>query len=247
MDTLRIVICDTNPAELQRCMAVCRAVCARKQVPAIFMAFTTSQELLFEMMDPAVASLVSILVLEPYNGGEAIAERVRSLGYDGVILYHSWATEMKYLYQAFDTGAYNYAVKDGQARFETVFEGALQAARELDRQYIALSCTGEYRQIDLRDIFYFETSMNHMVCVWYAGGKFLFRTSMSELEARLKGRGFIRIHQSYLLALRAVRSINTDQAILSNGMSIPISRNRFTALKEALDKWSAGFGGMMRG
>ena len=238
MDALRIFICDTNPVELQRCTAVCRAVCARRQVPAVFMTFTSGQALLFEMMDPAVASLVSILVLEPYNGGESIAERVRGVGYDGVILYHSWATDMKYLYQAFDTGAYNYAVKDGQARFETVFEGALQAARELDRQYIALSCAGEYRQIDLRDIYYFENSMNHMVCVWYAGGKFIFRSNLSELETRLKNRGFIRVHQSCLVAVSAIHSFTTDQATLVNGASIPISRGKFAVLKAAMDKWS---------
>jgi DNA-binding LytR/AlgR family response regulator len=238
LDALRIFICDSNPAELQRYAALCRAICSKKQVPAIFMTFSSSQALLFEMMDPAVCSLVSILVLEPYNGGEVVAEAVRNAGYDGIILYNSWATDMRYLYQAFDAGALNYAVKDGQARFEAVFENALKAARELERQYIALSCTGEYRQIDLRDIYYFENKMNHMVCVWYAGGKFLFRSNMSEMETRLKNRGFIRIHQSFLVALNAVRSVTTDQATLSNGASIPISRGKFAVLKAAIDKWS---------
>ena len=245
MDALRIVICDANPEELRRYTTVCRAVCSKNQVPAVFATFTSSKTLLFEMMDPVFSSAVSMLVLEPYNGGEAIAERVRSVGYDGIILYHSWATEMKYLYQAFDTGAYNYAVKGGQERFEAVFERALKAAQELERQYVALNCAGEYRQIDLRDIYYFETSMNHMVCVWYAEGKFIFRSNISELETRLKGHGFIRVHQSFLVALKAVYSLSGDQATLVNGTTIPVSRRNITALKEAMDKWGlhTGSGG----
>jgi len=238
MEALRIVLYDTNPMELQRCEAICRAICAKKQEPAIFTVFSNGQTLLFEMMSPAFSSLVSILVLEPHNGGEVLAETVRRLGYDGIILYHSWATEARYFYQAFDAGAFNYASKNGPARFEAVFEGALKAARELERQCIALSCAGEYRQIDLRDIFYFETSMNHMVCVWYAGGDFLFQSSLSSLEARLADRGFIRTHRSYLVALHAVHRVSFDQVTLSDGKTIPVGRGKYAALKEALDKWS---------
>lgn len=238
LEALRIVICDSNPAELERYAAICRAICKRQQVPALFSTFSSSQALLFEMMDPSFSSIVSILVLEPCNGSERIAEQVRGMGYDGVILYHSWATEKTYFYQAFDAGAYNYVEKSGLARFERVFEGALQAALQLERQYIAVSCAGEYRQFELRDIYYFETCANHMVCVWHTGGKFLFRSNLSELEARLKDRGFLRIHRSYLVALGAVRSVAIDQATLADGTPVPISRGNHAVLKDALDKWS---------
>jgi DNA-binding LytR/AlgR family response regulator len=238
LDILRIVICDTNPAELERCTAVCRAVCERKQLPALFTTFPSSQALLFQMMHPVFSSAVSILVLEPFNGCEVVAEAVRKMGYDGIILYHSWTTEKKYFYQAFDAGAFNYIEKGGQVRFETVFEEALKAARELERQYIALRFAGEYRQIDLRDIYYFEASMNHMVCVWYASGKFLFRSTLSELEQRLSARDFVRVHRSYLVAIDMIHRISFEQVTLINGAAIPVGRSNFSALKEAIDKRS---------
>jgi len=243
LDTLRIVICDTNPEDLQRYMEVCRAVCARNQVPATFAAFSSSKTLLFEMMDPAFAARVSILVLEPCNGGEAVAERLRSLGYDGIIVYHSWAAQEEYFFQAFDVGAYNYVKKNGQTRFKTVFEKALNAALRLERQYIILTCGGEYRQIDLRDIFYFETSANHMVCVWHTGGNFAFRSSLSELEDRLKNRGFVRVHRAYLAAIDALLHVAYEQAILINGTTLPVGRSNYAAVKAALDKRSIFYAG----
>ncbi|MCL2105698.1 MAG: LytTR family transcriptional regulator DNA-binding domain-containing protein [Oscillospiraceae bacterium] len=238
MNALRIVICDTNPAELDRHAALCRAICERKQIPALFTKFSSSQTLLFEMLDPAFSSAASILVLEPFNGCEVVAEAVRQAGYDGIILYHSWATKKEYFYQAFDAGAYNYVEKGGYTRFETVFESALEAALRLERHYIFLNCAGEYRQIDLRDIYYFEPALNHMICVWYKTGKFLFQDSLSNLEKRLKGHGFIRIHRSYLVALNAVYRAAFDQVTLVNKKIIPVGRGNYAALKEALDKWS---------
>jgi len=235
---LRIVICDVNPAEVERYTEVCRAICQKQHVPAVFTGFTSSQALLFEMMDPAFSSLVSILVLEPYNGGEAVAEAVRNSGYDGVIVYNSWITHENYFYQAFDMGAYNYVKKGGMARFEAVFEGALKAAMELERQYIALSCAGEYRQIDLRDIYYFKADMNHMVCMWYKDGKFLFRSNLSDLEARLGERGFLRVHRSFMVSLAAVHCVSNEQATLVNGVCVPVSRKNYVALKTAMDRWS---------
>ena len=237
VDILRIAICDTNPAELERYAALCRAICERKQIQAMVTTFPSSEALLFQMMHPVFSSAVSILVLEPFNGCEQVAESVRGLGYDGIILYHSRMADKRYFYQAFDAGAYNY-IEKGQARFEAVFDGALKAARDLERQYIAVRFAGEYRQIDLRDIYYFEANMNHMVCVFYTGGDFHFRSSMSELEARLKGRSFVRAHRSFLVSLGAVRRLSFDQVTLVNGKSIPISRGNYAVLKDALDKWS---------
>jgi len=237
MDILRIAICDTNPTELERNTALCRIICERSREPAVFITFPSGQALLFEMMQPTFSSTVSILVLEPFNGCEQVAEQVRGYGYDGIILYHSRVIDEHYFYQAFDAGAYNY-IRKGQTRFEAVFERALQAARDLERQYIALRFAGEYRQIDLRDIYYFESTLNHLVCVYYVEGEFHFRSSISKLEAHLSGRNFFRVQRSFLVPLGAIRRLSYDEVMLVNGKSIQISRGRHAALKDALEKWS---------
>jgi DNA-binding LytR/AlgR family response regulator len=222
---------------LERYTALCRSICETQGIPAVFTSFSSSGALVFEMSDPAFASMVSILLLEPFNGCENVAQTLRGAGYDGIILYHSWVTDKTYFYQAFDANAFNYVEKGGPGRFEAVFESALRAAQQLDRQYIALSCAGEYRQIDLRDIYYFETSMDHMVCVWYVEGKFLFQSSLAQLEARLKDRGFIRTHRSYLVALNALHLVSFDHVTLVNGKSIPVARGNYAVLKDAVEKW----------
>ena len=237
MEALRVIICDSNPRELESCASICRSICKEKQIPAVLTTFSHGQALLFEMMDPAFASMVNILILEPFNGCEGVAETLRQNGYDGIILYLSWMAEKEYFYKAFDSGAYNYVEKSSLSRFTWVFENALQAAGERERRYIALNCAGEYRQIDIRDIHYFETTMDHMVCVWYTGGKFVFQSSLKDMAERLRDRGFIRIHRSYLVSLDAVYRAAFDQVTLFNGKPLPIGRGKYAALKDAMDKW----------
>jgi DNA-binding LytR/AlgR family response regulator len=227
--------------ELENCANICRSICKEKQIPAVFATFSNGQTLLFEMMDQAFSAMVNILILEPFNGGEMLAETVRKNGYDGIILYLSRATEKNFFFQAFDANALNFIDKNdlsGLSRFVRVFESALKAAQQQERQYLVFSSAGEQRQIDIRDIYYFEPVMNHMVCVRYAGGEFVFSSSLSSLEARLKGRGFFRIHRACLVALDAVRRVTFDRVTLVNGKEVPIRQGYCNALKEAIDNWS---------
>ena len=236
MENLRIVLCDTNTEELEGFAKICRAICEKQERPAVLTTFSSAQALLFEMSDTAFASMVSILIIEPDDGCEMVPATLRKNGYDGIILYLSRSTDTRYFYQAFDARAFNFVRKSDLKRFSVVFEQTLEAADQLERQYVAVSCAGEYRQIDIRDIYYFETTMDHMVCVWYNGGKFIFSSSLSNLEERLKDRGFFRTHRSYLISLNAVHRIAFDEIVLNNGKSIPVSRGNYPALKDALDK-----------
>jgi len=237
LNNIRIIICDTNKAELETYARICRTICEDKQIPTVLTTFSNSQTLLFEMSDTAFSSMVSILILEPDNGCESVASAVRSSGYNGIILYLSRSSDIKYFYQAFDVKAFNYVRKGDIIRFPKVFMNTIKAVEQLERQRISLSFAGEYKQIDMRDIYYFETTMDHMVCVWYNGGKFIFQSSLSNLEGRLKEYGFLRTHRSYLVSLNAISRITFDEVTLNDGKAIPISRGRYHVLKEAMDKW----------
>ena len=237
MANIRIVLCDSNHDELEGYGKICRAICDSEQIPATLMTFSSSNALLFEMSECAFSSMVNILIIEPDGGFENVASAVRKLGYNGIILYLSRSTDPKVFFSAFDNQVRNFAEKGDLDRFSYIFEEALQVAKEEDARYIAVSCAGEYRTIDVRDIYYFETTLDHMVCVWYAGGKFVFPSTLSNLEERLKNCGFMRIHRSYLVSMSAVHRISYEEVILNNGISIPIGRGNYSALKNALETW----------
>ena len=237
MDNIRVIMCDTNQADLEGYAKICRSLCAEKDVPVVLTTFSNSDSLLFEMSDRAFPSLVSVLVVAPEGGCDKVAATCRNHGYDGIILYLCRHAEEKYFYDAFEVKAINLVKKGDLTRFAKAFGDALVAADQLERQYILLNCAGEYRQIDIRDIYYFETTMDHMVCVWYAGGKFVFQSSLANLEERMRDRGFIRTHRSYLVSMDTIHRIAYEEVTLNNGKSIPVSRNNYQPLKDAMDRW----------
>ena len=122
------------------------------------------------------------------------------------------------------------------SRFREVFRAALKAAKDLERQYIVLTCSGEYKQIDLKDIYYFESTLNHMVRVTYGNREFLFPSTLTEMEDRLRGRGFARCHNSFIVAIDAVHRVDSGGVTLNNGKSVPVSRSYRDAFKSTLER-----------
>ena len=238
MIKLKIILYDTNSVELEGHAKVCRAICEKINLPTTILTFSSGKSLVFEMGDPGYCDSVDILIIEPDGGNEALASYIRRhLGYKGLILYLSRSTDERYFYGAFDAGAYSYIKKGDLNRFSTVFAAALKAAEERERLFIAVSFNGEYKNIDIRDIHYFETSINHLICVKYKGGEFNFLSSLSSIEEQLKNRGFIRVQRSFLVSIDAIHKISFNEVILNNGVSIPVGRGNYSALKEAMDKW----------
>jgi len=238
MADCRIALCDGNPDDLERFARLCRAICKKRELPATVVTFANSQELIFELGDPVCCDRVDILVIEPESVGQAAVSYIRGkLEYNGVLLYLSHSTDERYFYGAFDAKAFSFVKKSDTGRFSAVFAQALELARAREHLFIALSFNGEYRNIDVRDIYYFEMTVSHRVRVKYAGGEFSFLASLAELEDRLKDYGFLRTHRSFLVSMHEILRISFGEITLSNGETLPATRSAGAELKAAMEKW----------
>lgn len=94
--------------------------------------------------------------------------------------------------------------------------------------------TGEIL-INIKTIRYFEADGHALIS--HANKEERIYGTMQELEERLKERGFIRIHKSYLVNLRFFYSLESKSIKLSNGEELPVSRNRMTEVKEMIYKY----------
>ncbi len=215
MEKLRIVLCDDNKQELDGYTQICRKMCEDAEIAAEFKGYTDANEFLFDAGDDAFLALMSVLIVEPNGSFAAVPSTIRKEGFDGLIVYLSHSTEVQNFLQAFDASAYNYIIKGSDTkvlnRLRSVFLHALEAVKAMTRQYIVLSCAGEYRQIETKTICYFEGRQDHLVSIKFDGGDFTFASTLANLEERLNARGFVRTHRSYIVAIDAVHSIGTDE------------------------------------
>jgi two-component system, LytTR family, response regulator len=94
-----------------------------------------------------------------------------------------------------------------------------------DYIFIKAGQRGKMLKIDFDDIDYVE-AMNNYIAFHRGNQKTLAYLTMKELEERLPGNEFMRVHKSYIVALGQISSMENNELILKkNSGRIPIGAN----------------------
>ena len=80
------------------------------------------------------------------------------------------------------------------------------------------------------DIIYIETS-KHKNVFYTKGQEFSIYRKMDDLEEDLKGMGFVRIHQSFLINMKYIDRISSYVMILTTGKEISVPKSRYPEVK----------------
>lgn len=86
------------------------------------------------------------------------------------------------------------------------------------------------------DIIFFER-IKRITRIESIYGTYDIWDKLGELEDRLKGLGFVRCHNSYIIYLPAVIEIQKNVLIMKNKMKVVISRSYKKSVQDALDMW----------
>lgn len=148
---------------------------------------------------------------------------------------------------AFDVGALDYLLKPiRQERLDEAVRRVLAArsveptAKAVDDDVIPAELGGVTHLVPRDTIGWVEAEGDY-ARLHSASGSHLVRIPLSTLETRWRGKGFQRVHRSYLVALRMVTGLRTsDGAVLvrlrANGASpaveLPVSRRQARELRD---------------
>ena len=223
---MNIIICDSNERQRELCRRMVAEIARKNNIPVDIMIMETTAELIFKMEDDFHSIDLIYLDVEMQKiDGLAAAGQLRTLGYQGDIIFYSSSRELGDVFGAFDVLALHYILKQevSEGKFGEVFLKACGRARKRDREVILLTCAGETRCIPLEDIRYFEVN-KRIVSVHYDQEVFEFYSSLSKIEEHLFGKGFLRIHQSILVAKKAIQKVAKKEVTLFDGTVLPIGR-----------------------
>lgn len=84
---------------------------------------------------------------------------------------------------------------------------------EDDYIFVKTESKGKLLKINLTDIDYIE-GMKNYVAIHSDGKKILVYTSMKDIEERLPGRQFIRVHKSFIIAVDRITGIEGNRVLL---------------------------------
>ena len=87
---------------------------------------------------------------------------------------------------------------------------------------------GTSAEIDLRleDVLYFESNLHYVVAVT-PREELAFQCRLAQVEVDLEGKGFLRVHQSYLVNMDYIFAVISNKVIFKDGLAkleIPLSR-----------------------
>ncbi len=147
----------------------------------------------------------------------------------------------KYVYDAFDVGAFQYLVKPvDEQKFAEVFSRAVgQIASEVEkrRKKLVIPYAGGSKAIPFHDIYYME-SQNHNIVLYLKSGnqtctsRLEYYGKIGDLEKELAGQ-FYRIHRGYLINLFHVESYDRTEVRMANGDKLLLSRYKYDGFVQA--------------
>ncbi len=141
----------------------------------------------------------------------------------------------KYVYDAFDVGAFQYLVKPiDEQKFAEVFgraTGQIVSEAEQRKKKLVIQYGGEGKAIPLNDIYYME-SRNHNIILYLKNGNIEYYAKIGDLEKELAEQ-FYRIHRGYLINLFHVEGYDRTEVRMANGDRLLLSRYKYDGFVQA--------------
>lgn len=90
-------------------------------------------------------------------------------------------------------------------------------------------------KIYMEDVLYIE-SLKDYVCIYTKDRKVITKQQISYLEQKLPDDAFIRIHRSFIVAIRKIKAFNATQIEVENGRELSIGRSYKNEVVKRLTK-----------
>ena len=237
-DTVKIAVCDDE----KNIRAYLVSLIKKQAIECSIMEYASADEYLSDGRE------YDLLFLDIEMGGSGalmdgmeLARNIRAMdtGRQPIIIFVTGYE--KYVYDAFDVGAFQYLVKPvDEQKFAEVFSRAVgQIASEVEkrRKKLVIPYAGGSKAIPFHDIYYME-SQNHNIVLYLKSGnqtctsKLEYYGKIGDLEKELAGQ-FYRIHRGYLINLFHVESYDRTEVRMANGDKLLLSRYKYDGFVQA--------------
>lgn len=231
--TFNIAVCDDDPSTLEIIAEMTKKICNKESIKPNLTCFESGRELLDAISFGKSYDLLLLDVMMPQQDGMELARFLRKDSFDGSIVFISSNREMAL--RGYEVSAARYLAKPiEEERFREAllycFE-QVQTNREL-----LIPVNGGTQRFRTEEIMYIETQGRGCRIV-QEQGECVTTMRISEFEAEISERGFIRCHQGFLVNMRFIRVVRAAEVELMNGICIPVSKHRIQEVRKQFFYW----------
>ncbi|MDR1513204.1 MAG: LytTR family DNA-binding domain-containing protein [Propionibacteriaceae bacterium] len=230
MPVIRVGVVDDNGPDRAHIVQLLARYEREKSVRCLVREYTDGAALLDGYQ--ADLDVVFLDILMDGLDGMRAAAAIRQIDKKVVLVFVTWTAQ--YATSGYAVRALSYLLKPvTYFAFETEMNRCLEWLRQTERSAILVGSGTSLRRLDVADVVYLS-SVRHRITVHAADEAITLSGTLKAFEDQLAGHAFHRSNSGYLLNLQHVRAIQGDDAVMSNGDVLKISRSRKKGLLEAL-------------
>ena len=227
---MNIAICDDEPVFLKK---LYKKLTDMKIPDCRIHEFTSGKELL-KLYVKGMYEVVILDVEMPDLNGLQTAERIRQI--DKSVIISFLTNYAEFAVHGYDVGAFRYILKNQP---DYVYTKQLNSiVDECKQRFKTFSFTNKNISFKFRlaDIIYFE-GHKRKVSLFTITGELEYGGDFTEICSELIKYYFILINRGLLVNLEQIQNISKSDIILSNGMKIPIAKNRRKQVHEKISDY----------
>ena len=233
---IRIAVCDDEERAVsahkriaEDCLRQCGAV-------GEVLSYTDSRNLLYDIAEDRFYYDLILLDIEmPGSTGMELAQRIKPFLPEVRIIFIT--SHIEYAIDAFELSIFRYVPKsDLDRRLPGAVTDALRLILLEDGKVYTICTNSRLEKIPYRDIFYIERDGKY-ASITAAGGVYKVRRSLQQVYEELGAEEFLYIDRGCIVNMIHIMQVKDGQAVLKNGVSLPVSRSHLQGVKEQINAY----------
>lgn len=235
----RVAVCDDERPERERVSRFLGQCAVEHGIRISVDAYSSGEDFLKGFLEGEQRYDMVFLDIEMGGAdGLAVAAEIRRKPDCRVMIAYVTA-HAKYMQQSFDVQPAQYFVKPLEYNvFREKFTGMRKRMESDEIQMMVLEQKGEKIFFDLREVQCIESVKRirgrNKLEVTLPAKTVSITGNLAELEKKLQGRGFVRVHREVLVNLRFIYKFQQSEVILKSGKVLPLSRKYAKEIKSRL-------------
>mgnify|MGYP003280683832 FL=1 len=237
---IRILICDDSVLFASQLKDAVEASMKKRDLKVKIHEFHCAEEIGSEILSSCDIAFLDIdFKGKDYNGID-IARKLRDLHNDAVVVFIT--NYIEYAPAGYEVQAFRYILKNEMPQKLESSVDQIVARLQTERSNIKIQSNGEIIGVPIQDILFIE-SMGHTLIIHMMpegqipSKKYTCYSTLSKMEANLKDRGFLRVHKSYILNMRHIKTLNCNKACLMDGTQLSVGSKNYSECKKQYLLW----------
>lgn len=236
---VRIIICDDHKEFSTRLSCDLESELDKLNAKAKIYTYTELESIPDSILSGCDLAFLDIDFEGKHYNGIDIAHRIRSMRRDAVIIFVT--NYIEYAPEGYEVNAFRYVLKSEIGRKLPLYLPEALSKMQMEQETLTIQNGGEHFDIALPEILYME-SRQHTVTIRTARKEYRCYKSLTALEEELQDKGFLRIHNSYLVNMAHITKYTSTEAVLSDGSCLRVSARSYAEKKQMYLLWKGRMG-----